>query len=327
MSDELSFRVKEHATNAQFRDFVLFIGYVTYAPLYLSGPTMTYNSFASFLRRPSRNVDVRGVVFYILRYLFCLALMELGGSFCYPFGITRHRSMITDNGATVWERIFEGENIFTMLCFSYLLLNFVWLKFLLIWRFARVFTLLDGLDCVENMEKCMSHHHSIRGFWRSWHASFNQWLVRYIYIPLGGRQMSIARQAVNIFCVFTFVAVWHEASLQLLSWGWLLVIFMLPEITCARFAQSSAARTFAAGHPVTWARLEGLAGGLMIVMLKLACLVGFGWDLDGLSTMAAQFGHISAWLQLSAYVVINYSATRIMMQLDRGKDVSSKRTS
>lgn len=29
--------------------------------------------------------------------------------------------------------------------------------------------------------------------------------------------------------VFTFVALWHDISLKLLAWGWLIWIFILPE--------------------------------------------------------------------------------------------------
>ena len=34
--------------------------------------------------------------------------------------------------------------------------------------------------------------------------------------------------------VFTFVALWHDLSLHLLAWGWLTVLFALPEIIASR---------------------------------------------------------------------------------------------
>lgn len=45
-----------------------------------------------------------------------------------------------------------------------------------------------------------------QGFWRGWHASFNRWLVRYLYIPLGGSR----RRALAIWPAFFFVALWHD---------------------------------------------------------------------------------------------------------------------
>lgn len=33
------------------------------------------------------------------------------------------------------------------------------------------------------------------------------------------------------FLVFTFVALWHDLSFRLLAWGWLVTLFIIPEIT------------------------------------------------------------------------------------------------
>jgi D-alanyl-lipoteichoic acid acyltransferase DltB (MBOAT superfamily) len=72
----------------------------------------------------------------------------------------------------------------------------------------------------------MSNNYSALAFWRAWHRSFNRWTIRYIYIPLGGNKKPI----VNTLVVFTFVAFWHDISLKLLVWGWLIVLFILPEV-------------------------------------------------------------------------------------------------
>jgi len=84
----------------------------------------------------------------------------------------------------------------------------------------------DGMETPENMLRCMSNNYSALAFWRAWHRSFNRWCIRYIYIPLGGQH----RPIINTLAVFTFVAVWHDISLKLLVWGWLVVLFILPEV-------------------------------------------------------------------------------------------------
>jgi D-alanyl-lipoteichoic acid acyltransferase DltB (MBOAT superfamily) len=33
-----------------------------------------------------------------------------------------------------------------------------------------------------------------------------------------------------MWIVFTFVALWHDIQLNLLAWGWLICLFLLPEI-------------------------------------------------------------------------------------------------
>ena len=117
-------------------------------------------------------------------------------------------------------------------------------QLLLPWRFFRLWALAGGIDPPENMVRCMANNYSTLGFWRSWHRSYNLWITRYfyfffpsafidkstsryIYIPLGGSQ----RVILNSLVVFSFVALWHDLSFKLLAWGWLVCLFILPELT------------------------------------------------------------------------------------------------
>ena len=122
-------------------------------------------------------------------------------------------------------------------------LVFIWLKFLTIWRLARSAALLDGIfilfsfkiklgiDSPENMNRCLFNNHCFEGFWRSWHRSFNQWLIRYIFIPCGGSKTKMW----NIWVVFTFVAIWHDFSLDLVCWAWFICAAMIPEMIVKRY--------------------------------------------------------------------------------------------
>lgn len=49
---------------------------------------------------------------------------------------------------------------------------------------------------------------------------------RYIYIPLGGTRNVLASSVL----IFTFVALWHDLSFRLLAWGWLVSLFLVPEL-------------------------------------------------------------------------------------------------
>lgn len=53
----------------------------------------------------------------------------------------------------------------------------------------------------------------------------------YIYVPLGGAKHAILATLV----VFTFVALWHDLSLKLLTWGWVISLFVLPEMLSKKF--------------------------------------------------------------------------------------------
>ncbi|KAF5825593.1 MBOAT, membrane-bound O-acyltransferase family-domain-containing protein [Dunaliella salina] len=93
-------------------------------------------------------------------------------------------------------------------------LVYMWLKFLIIWRFFRAVALADGIVPPENMGRCVCNNYDIEGFWRSWHASYNRWLVRYVYVPLGGnRWVTDARAPDNYF--FALPALnWYPLALS-----------------------------------------------------------------------------------------------------------------
>lgn len=56
--------------------------------------------------------------------------------------------------------------------------------------------------------------------------SFNRWLVRYIYVPLGGARPG---REWNVFVVFIFVALWHDVETKLFLWGMLNGVFFVLE--------------------------------------------------------------------------------------------------
>lgn len=77
-------------------------------------------------------------------------------------------------------------------------------------------------------------------------ASFNRWLVRYIYVPLGGTG---ARMRWNVFVVFLFVAFWHDVEPKLFVWGLLNGTFILLEVLVAWAYKGSGAFESCRAHP------------------------------------------------------------------------------
>lgn len=170
---------------------------------------------------------------------------------------------------------------FELSMLGYFNLHIVWLKLLIPWRFFRLWALIDGIDPVENVVRCMSDNYSTQSFWRAWHRSYNRWIVRYLYIPLGGGPgggTGIIRGIINMLAVFTFVALWHDINLQLLAWGWLIVFFVLPEV----LATMAFPRSKWKNRPTAYRMICGVGAVLNIMMMMAANLVGFAVGLDGL---------------------------------------------
>ena len=60
---------------------------------------------------------------------------------------------------------------------------------------------------------------SITEFWRRWHISLGTWFRDYVYIPLGGNQVSQIKWFRNIVIVWVLTGFWHGASWNFMVWG------------------------------------------------------------------------------------------------------------
>eukprot|EP00698_Gefionella_okellyi_P000920 TRINITY_DN10799_c0_g1_i1.p1 TRINITY_DN10799_c0_g1~~TRINITY_DN10799_c0_g1_i1.p1 ORF type:complete len:520 (-),score=81.97 TRINITY_DN10799_c0_g1_i1:61-1620(-) len=292
VEDEWSYdaRVETHQPLERY-SFVSYFVYLFYIPVMITGPTIAYNAFISQVHRPQTTQSSRYIVVYALRFVISFLILEVGLRFFYLSAIVRYGN---------WSN-WSAAQVATL---GYLTLNFLWLKFLLLWKFARLWALVDGVDCPENMARCVNNNYTMSGFWRAWHRSFNRWLLRYVYIPLGGQKW----YALNIWVVFTFVALWHDMTIQLLKWSWLVCIFLLIEWVGQRIShvlnlpQSS------------WYRqMCGLAAALNITLMMAANLVGFGVGSQGVSAFLIKM--VADWQVFVAMIVIFYAAAMVMFEV------------
>lgn len=70
---------------------------------------------------------------------------------------------------------------------------------------------------------------SLQEFWRRWHMTLSRWFRDYVYIPLGGNRVPLARMYINLVAVFILTGFWHGASWNFLVWGMFHGLFMLVE--------------------------------------------------------------------------------------------------
>lgn len=255
-------RLTRHLEDYNLSNYLL---YVLYPPLFIAGPIMTFHDFTHQLEHPTR-IDTRTVLRYALRFVISLFTMELILHFIYVNAIKDTKAWI---GASPLE--------LSMIGFWNLII--VWLKLLIPWRFFRLWAMADGVEAPENMVRCMANNYSTLGFWRSWHRSYNLWIVRYIYVPLGGAKNQIA----STLLVFTFVALWHDLSLKLLAWGWLITFFIVPEVIARKLLP------YQEFGDRWWFRHVAAIGGVgNVLMMMTGNLVGFAIGTDGIKYMLEQ---------------------------------------
>jgi hypothetical protein len=83
-----------------------------------------------------------------------------------------------------------------------------------VWSMIEADALLLGVQLRPNFTGVLTASNPSR-FWRAWRGTMTHWLIRYVYIPLGGNQRHRTR---NIFAVFAVSAIWHAGG----------VLFILP---------------------------------------------------------------------------------------------------
>ncbi|GET88024.1 glycerol uptake protein, putative [Leishmania tarentolae] len=232
----------EYARDLADYNFLNYAAYMLFPPLYLAGPMSSFNAFVSHMRVPSTSMPLRTMVRYafgILRiYITEYVLLHFVHIPCigsYTFVIPR-------------------MSLLELAYFLFYMLAYLWLKFSFLWKSSRLFAMFSGIEAPEDMRRCFANTLTVRDFWRDWHASFNLWIVRYMYIPMGGR----SRVALSVLPIFLFIALWHDPSLHLVKWALCIAVMFVAEmvvIGCFGWATATFRREMAAAEPT------GGAGG------------------------------------------------------------------
>lgn len=234
------------------------LSYTFYTPLFIAGPILTFNDYLFQSRNPLPSIEPRRIAIYGARLLFCILTMEFILHYIYVVVVSKAKAWYNDTP-------------FQISMIGLFNLNIIWLKLLIPWRMFRFWALCDQIDTPENMIRCVNNNYSALQFWRAWHRSYNKFVIRYIYVPLGGSKNRLLAS----LAVFTFVAIWHDIELRLLIWGWAIVLFLLPEII--------ATQLIAPYKDKPWYRFVcGLGGVCNIWMMMLANLYGFCLGQDGM---------------------------------------------
>ncbi|KAJ5495846.1 Glycerol uptake protein 1 [Penicillium diatomitis] len=315
LSDRDRVKIPPEASAFSFRNY---IAYVLYSPLFLAGPIMTFNDYVSQQRYKAPSLTGTRTLLYGIRFLLTLLCMELILHYIYAVAISK--------SSPNWSLFTPGQ--LSMLAFFNL--HIIWLKLLIPWRFFRFWALLDGIDPPENMVRCMSNNYSALAFWRGWHRSYNRWIVRYVYVPLGGAGgargsstsgtrsssksglMAKFLQIRNFLLVFTFVALWHDINLRLLMWSWLITLFILPEVLGGILFPASRWRS----RPTTYRVLSGIGSVGNVLTMMIANLTGFALGLDGLQELLTSLtGSYSGVAYMISCCAVLFVGVQVMFEI------------
>ena len=131
---------------------------------------------------------------------------------------------------------------------------------------------------------------SITDFWRRWHISLSSWFRDYVYIPLGGNQVSSkGRWIFNLFVVWALTGIWHGAEWTFLVWGLFYFVLLafekltgMPRCLKSKFAKAGY-RVFAMVSVIgAWVIFR--AESIRVALRYLLSMAGSGGLLTGMDT-------------------------------------------
>ena len=75
-----------------------------------------------------------------------------------------------------------------------------------------------GFNFMENFNYPLMAR-SVRQFWQRNHITLTAWFREYLYIPLGGNRVPVARAYFNVVIIFFISGLWHGAAWSFVVWG------------------------------------------------------------------------------------------------------------
>lgn len=316
---------------------VNYFAYCLYTPLLISGPIISFYDwinqlkcnlsyddklFPNKIKSPfyNKELSVKYIFIYLIRFLFCYFFFQIWLHFIWTsafikYGFPDHLKI--EN----LETISDYKTYVIVLCsFGFLHLAFIWMKFLVIWRFARMWCLFDSIVPIENMQSCYAATTQINQFWKYWHSSFYLWNKRYIYIPLGGSKPKYKYlKYINIIIVFGFTALWHgDWGASLLVWGCLMSLGMIPEILINKWYWNTNLSIIINIRNNSYLNryIHAFFGGINDIILISANMIGYGpgfWPI--IDIWKILLSSISGWYTLLWAISWTFCANIMIIQM------------
>ena len=241
----LSYTIEAYRRNFKpERDPIAYLAFVSFFPHMVAGPIMRAVDLLPQFTRP-RRFDTAAA---------CDGLRQaLWGAF--------KKIVIADTCAPVVDRIFGADPSTTpglvLLCGAILFAFQIYGDFSGYSDIAIGVARLFGINLMQNF-KTPYFSRSIGDFWRRWHISLSSWFRDFLYIPLGGGQVTLPRKVLNIMITFLVSGLWHGANWTFIAWGGLHGLFYVPEVVSG--AQSPRTRP-------EFAHLPRIIGVFLLVVL------------------------------------------------------------
>ncbi|KAM4695523.1 protein-cysteine N-palmitoyltransferase HHAT [Discoglossus pictus] len=207
--------------------------YVFYYPVFHNGPIINYNEFSKQMQKQEVIWTLSNIWILILdvcRLFLWWCLAELMLHLMYMHAIYTSYPVLEE--VSYWAL---GGLALAQVLFFYV-------KYLVLYGFPVLIIRLDGLN-PPALPRCVSTMYSFTGIWRCFDVGLHRFLVRYIYIPMGGSHSGIYGMLFSTAFTFIFVCCWHGGHAYLWYWAALNWIGIIMEHGVKKIFSTSAIQT------------------------------------------------------------------------------------
>ncbi|XP_010887368.2 protein-cysteine N-palmitoyltransferase HHAT isoform X3 [Esox lucius] len=184
--------------------------YSFYHPLFYNGPILTFNDFLQQTQTPMTECGGRRT---------CLSLLANAGRICVWWLIAEYMiHFMYMHTIQANETYLEILPPWALGGLALALVQFFYVKYLVLFGVPSLLAELDGL-APPKLPRCVSIMHSFTGMWRHFDVGLYYWLIRYIYIPLGGSRHGLLWKMLSTALAFGFVCLWHGGHDYLQYWA------------------------------------------------------------------------------------------------------------
>lgn len=244
--------------------------YTFYHPFFYNGPIITYKDYIQQIKRPAEDLGGNGAVFKFMvlrtgRILLWWGIAEYMIHTMYMHSIQSNETYL------------EILPPWALGGLALALVQFFYVKYLVLFGLPSVLATVDGLT-PPKLPRCVSIMRTFTGMWRYFDVGLYRWLIRYIYVPLGGSRLGPLYKVLSSGLAFGFVCLWHGGHDYLQYWALMNWAGVLVESGIKSLFSSSPTRSFIEQHfsAAMERRCVALLSAFSTALLILSNLVFLG---------------------------------------------------
>ncbi|XP_038205720.1 protein-cysteine N-palmitoyltransferase HHAT isoform X2 [Arvicola amphibius] len=247
--------------------FPWLLAYVFYYPVFHNGPILNFPEFFKQMQQPELSSPKQSL---------CILAKGLGRLLCW-WWLAELMVHLMFMHALHSSPLLESVSCWTLGGLALAQVLFFYVKYLVLFGVPALLMRLDGLK-PPPLPRCVSTMFSFTGMWRYFDVGLHNFLIRYVYIPLGGSQRGLLGTLLSTAMTFAFVSYWHGSYEDLWCWATLNWLGVTVESGAQRLLERRCVRETLTRYlsPQARRRLHALLASCSTSMLILFNLVFLG---------------------------------------------------